>query len=102
MSQGDVDQNRIDQVVGTGLYCGDHSVCNVRDNRVRGTSRQPDTPVAWNAGYGAVVLYGSDAYFRGNDFQRVAMAGISVFLDSAGSSRAPGMALERWRGSARA
>jgi hypothetical protein len=94
MSQGDVDQNRIDQVVGTGVYCGDHSVCNVRDNRVRGTSPQPDTPVTWNAGYGAVVLYGSDAYFRGNDFQRVAVAGIGVFLDSAVSSRPLTMSMD--------
>jgi hypothetical protein len=86
MSQGDVDQNRIEQVVGTGLYCGDHSVCNLRDNRVRGTSPQRDTPVAWNAGYGAIVLYGSEAYVHGNDFERVAVAGVGVFIGSAISS----------------
>jgi hypothetical protein len=94
MSQGDVDQNRIDEVVGTGLYCGDHSVCNMRNNRVRGTAPQPDTPVTWNAGYGAVVLYGSDAYFKGNDFQRVAVAGIGVFLDSAVSTRPLTMSMD--------
>ena len=94
MSQGDVDQNRIEQVVGTGLYCGDHSVCNVRDNRVRGAVAQPDTPVAWNAGYAAIVLYGSDAYFKGNDFQRVAMAGIGVFVDSAVSTRPLTMSMD--------
>ncbi len=94
MSQGDVDQNRIEQVVGTGLYCGDHSVCNLRDNRVRGTTPQPDTPVAWGAGYGAIVLFGSDAYFKGNDFQRVAVAGIGVFVDSAISSRPLTMSMD--------
>ena len=94
MSQGDVDQNRIEQVVGTGLYCGDHSVCNVRDNRVRGTKPQLDTPVAWNAGYGAIVLYGSDAFFKGNDFQRVAVAGIGVFVDSAISTRPLTMSMD--------
>jgi hypothetical protein len=94
MSQGDVDQNRIEQVVGTGLYCGDHSVCNMRDNRVRGTMPQPDTPVTWNGGYGAVVLYGSDAYFKGNDFQRVALSGIGVFLNSAVSRRPLTMAMD--------
>jgi len=94
MSQGDVDQNRIEQVVGTGLYCGDHSVCNMRDNRVRGASAQLDTPIAWNAGYGAVVLYGADAYFRGNDFQRVAVSGIGVFVDSAISARPLTMSMD--------
>ena len=94
MSQGDVDENRIEQVVGTGLYCGDHSVCNMRDNRVRGTMPQPDTPVTWNGGYGAVVLYGSDAYFKGNDFQRVALSGIGVFLNSAISRRPLTMAMD--------
>jgi nitrous oxidase accessory protein NosD len=94
MSQGDVDQNRIEQVMGTALYCGDHSVCNMRDNRVRGTAAQPDTPVTWNAGYGAVVLYGSDAYFRGNDFQRVAVSGIGVFLDSAISTKPLTMSMD--------
>ena len=94
MSQGDVDQNRIEQVMGTGLYCGDHSVCNLRDNRVRGTTPQPDTPVAWGAGYGAIVLYGSDAYFKGNDFQRVAVAGIGVFDNSAISTRPLTMSMD--------
>ncbi|MDQ6713874.1 MAG: right-handed parallel beta-helix repeat-containing protein [Candidatus Dormibacteraeota bacterium] len=94
MSQGDVDQNRIEQVMGTGLYCGDHSVCNMRDNRVRGIAPQRDTPVTWNAGYGAIVLYGSDAYFKGNDFQRVARAGIGVFVDSAISTRPLTMSMD--------
>jgi hypothetical protein len=94
MSQGDVDQNRIEQVVGTGLYCGDHSVCNLRGNRVRGAEAQPDSPVAWGAGYGAVVLYGADAYFQGNDFQRVAVAGIGVFVGSAIHSRPLTMSMD--------
>ena len=94
MSQGDVDLNRIEQVMGTGIYCGDHSVCNVRDNRVRGTAPQPDTPVAWGAGYAAIVLYGSDAYFKGNDFQRVAVAGIGVFDNSAISPRTLTMSMD--------
>ena len=94
MSQGDVDQNRIERVVGTGLYCGDHSVCNMRGNRVRETAPQSETPVGWNAGYGAVVLYGADAYFKGNDFQAVAVAGIGVFVDSAVSSRPLTMSMD--------
>jgi hypothetical protein len=94
MSQGDVDQNRIDQVVGTGLYCGDHSVCNLRGNRVHGTTALQDSPVAWGAGYGAIVLYGSAAYFDGNDFQRVAVTGIGVFVDSALSARPLTMSMD--------
>ena len=55
---------------------------------------QPDTPVVWNAGYAAVVLYGSDAYFNGNDFQRVAVPGIGVFVDSAVSNRPLTMSMD--------
>lgn len=94
MSQGDVDNNRVEQVVGTGLYCGDHSVCNLRGNTVSGTKPLPDTPVAWGAGYGAIVLYGSDAYFGRNDFQRVAVPGIGVFVDSAISTRPLTMSMD--------
>jgi len=87
MSQGDVDDNRVEQAVGTGLYCGDHSVCNLRGNTVRGTKALADTPVTWGAGYAAIVLYGADAYFERNDFQQAAVPGIGVFVDSAISSR---------------
>lgn len=94
MSQGDVDGNRIEAVVGAGLYCGDHSFCNLRGNSVRGTQAQPENPVAWGAGYGAVLLYGSDAYLEGNVFQQVAAGGVGVFNDSAIQKRPLAMSMD--------
>lgn len=82
MSEGDVDHNRIEDVMGTGLYCGDRSFCNLRQNTVVGARAQPNVPANWTAGFGAVVLFGADAYLEGNDFQRVAAPGVGVFLDS--------------------
>lgn len=83
MSQGEVEHNRIENVTGTGLYCGDRSLCNIRANSVIGTKPRTEAASAWDAGYGAVVLFGADAYFEGNDFRQVAAPGIGVFLDSA-------------------
>lgn len=82
MSEGNVDHNRIEDVMGTGLYCGDRSFCNLRQNTVVGALAQPDVPANWSAGYGAVLLFGADAYLEGNDFQQVAVPGVGVFLDS--------------------
>jgi nitrous oxidase accessory protein NosD len=83
MSEGDVDHNRIEDVMGAGLYCGDRSFCNLRQNTVVGARAQPDVPADWSAGFGAVLLFGADAYLEGNDFQRVAAPGVGVFLNSA-------------------
>ena len=83
MSEGNVDHNRIEDVRGTGLFCGDRSFCNLRSNTVIGALARPDVLADWGAGYGAVVLFGADAYFEGNDFQKVAVPGIGVFVDSA-------------------
>lgn len=82
MSSGVVEHNRVEQVTGTGLYCGDRSICNLRANRIRGVRGQPDSPVSWTKGYGAVVLFGADAYIAGNAFIDTAMPGVGVFVDS--------------------
>jgi hypothetical protein len=82
MSVGDVEQNRIEDVSGTGLYCGDRSICNLRANRVKGTSPEADSPMSWGKGYGAVVLFGADAYMDGNSFMDTAMPGVGVFVHS--------------------
>lgn len=83
MSEGDVDHNRVEQVTGTGLYCGDRSFCNMRTNTVVGLRPEPGSSMAWGAGYGAVVLFGADAYFDQNDFRQVAVPGVGVFAGSA-------------------
>ncbi len=82
MSSGDVERNRIEQAIGTGLYCGDRSICYLRANTVKGMRPDPDSPVTWSRGYGAVLLFGADAYMEGNVFIDTAMPGVGVFVKS--------------------
>jgi len=82
MSSGDVERNRIEQAIGTGLYCGDRSICYLRANTVMGIRPEPDSPVTWSQGYGAVLLFGADAYMEGNVFIDTAMPGVGVFVKS--------------------
>jgi len=82
MSSGDVERNRIEQAIGTGLYCGDRSICYLRANTVMGIRPEPDSPVTWSRGYGAVLLFGADAYMEGNVFIDTAMPGVGVFVKS--------------------
>jgi len=82
MSSGDVERNRIEQATGTGMYCGDRSICYLRANTVKGVRPEPDSPVTWSQGYGAVLLFGADAYMDGNVFTDTAMPGVGVFLRS--------------------
>jgi hypothetical protein len=82
MSSGDVERNRIEQASGTGLYCGDRSICYLRLNTVKGIRAEPDSPVTWTQGYGAVLLFGADAYMEGNVFVDTAMPGVGVFVKS--------------------
>ena len=82
MSSGDVERNRIEQASGTGLYCGDRSICYLRSNTVKGMRPDPDSPVTWSRGYGAVLLFGADAYVDANVFIDTAMPGVGVFVNS--------------------
>jgi nitrous oxidase accessory protein NosD len=82
MSSGDVERNRIEQASGTGLYCGDRSICYLRANTVKGMRPEPNSPVTWSQGYGAVLLFGADAYMEGNVFIDTAMPGVGVFVKS--------------------
>jgi parallel beta helix pectate lyase-like protein len=82
MSSGDVERNRIEQASGTGLYCGDRSICYLRANTVKGISPDLDSPMTWSRGYGAVLLFGADAYMEGNVFIDTAMPGVGVFVKS--------------------
>jgi len=82
MSSGDVEENRIEQGSGTGLYCGDRSICYLRANTVRGIRPEPNSPVTWGKGYGAVLLFGADGYMDGNVFIDTAMPGVGVFVMS--------------------
>jgi len=78
MSEGIAAGNRIHDVVGAGLFCGDMSHCEFRDNTVTGVASD-GSGVANQAGYGSVTWYYSTVRHRGNTFTGVA-AGESVTI----------------------
>lgn len=71
MSEGIAAGNRIHEVVGAGLFCGDMSHCEFRDNTVAGVASD-GSGVANQAGYGSVTWYYSTVRHRGNTFTDVA------------------------------
>jgi len=65
MSMGQVAQNTIDGARGVGVYCGDHSQCEIARNIVSGTRRgAPDDPSA--AGVAIEENYYAFAYLDRN------------------------------------
>jgi hypothetical protein len=67
MSMGMVDHNEVTDALGIGLYCHDHSMCDVRDNVVVGTRADRRTNDRARVGIGLVVSYQSEAELHGNE-----------------------------------
>ena len=67
MSMGAVDGNQVSNALGIGLYCNDHSMCDVRRNVVVGTRPDRSTSDTTRVGVGLVVSYRSEAQVRDNE-----------------------------------
>jgi nitrous oxidase accessory protein NosD len=67
MSMGMVHGNKVTDALGVGIYCGDHSMCEIEHNRVAGT--RPDTASSdgLRAGVGILSLFHAEAELKGND-----------------------------------
>jgi hypothetical protein len=101
MSEGLVARNSVHDVAGAGLYCGDMSHCEFRDNAVRGVVAAPDAGRSAE-GFGAVAWYYAKVRLAGNRFEELeAHYPVRVTL---GSSRTPVFPLsiwpQGWRGAA--
>ena len=66
MSMGGVERNHVEDALGIGIFCGDHSMCEIQHNTVTGTRRDPDAYDATRGGYGILVHWESEAELRGN------------------------------------
>jgi Right handed beta helix region len=66
MSMGMVEKNRVSDALGVGVFCGDHSECDIVKNHVVGT--RPDTASGdlTRAGFGILAHYGGIAHVDGN------------------------------------
>jgi nitrous oxidase accessory protein NosD len=65
MSMGDVTENEVTDATGVGVYCGDHSECEIRKNVVTGTKSDGTTNLA-ERGVGVEVNFFADATLDGN------------------------------------
>ena len=65
MSEGVMEGNLVHSVVGSALYCGDMSHCEIRANTVRDVASEPGGGPSM-AGYGVVGWYHSTVRVHGN------------------------------------
>jgi nitrous oxidase accessory protein NosD len=66
MSMGKIDENRVRDALGIGIFCGDYSHCAIERNSVAGT--RPDTASGnpTRAGYGIVAHFNARAKLKRN------------------------------------
>ena len=84
MSMGEVERNSVDDALGVGIFCGDHSECMIAHNDVAGTRADSASGDLSRAGYGVVVQYGSKAELGRN---RLDGSGVGVFSEALVSAR---------------
>jgi hypothetical protein len=67
MGMADVEENEVTGALGVGIFCGDRSMCEIRDNHVVGT--RPDTASGdlSRLGYAIESHFGSEAELSGNE-----------------------------------
>ncbi|HET7568647.1 MAG TPA: right-handed parallel beta-helix repeat-containing protein [Gaiellaceae bacterium] len=82
MSMGKLDRNQVTDALGIGLYCNDHSLCDVRRNVVVGTRADRSANDRARAGVGLVVSYDSEAEVRDNELAANPVQTRSVYLST--------------------
>jgi hypothetical protein len=80
MSMGEVAHNHVEGALGIGIFCGDHSMCEIERNRVRGTRADTASGDSARAGFGIEVHYGAEAELVKNDLAGNP-SGVGVFAD---------------------
>lgn len=78
MSDGLVAGNTIEDVTGAGLYCGDMSHCEFRDNVVRGVASD-GSGVPHAGGYGAVAYFHATMRVHGSTIEDVEGGRVGTF-----------------------
>jgi hypothetical protein len=79
MSMGMVDENRVRDALGVGIFCGDYSHCEIEDNFVWNTRPDYASADRTRLGFPIVAHYGAAATLRGNSLGQNAR-GAASFL----------------------
>lgn len=81
MSMGVVDGNRVENALGVGIYCGDHSMCRIDHNAVSRIRPDIASGDLTRIGYGILVHYGAQAELGGNRLSE-SPGGVAAVLDA--------------------
>jgi hypothetical protein len=68
MSMGEIMGNEVQDALGVGIFCNDHSECMVERNVVAGTRRDPAGDDRARAGYGFEASFYATATLKHNRF----------------------------------
>ena len=66
MSMGEVEKNHVSDALGVGIYCGDHSECEISDNTIVDIRPHPSGDPS-RAGIGIVSYFWAVAELEGNE-----------------------------------
>jgi hypothetical protein len=88
MSEGLIEGNTVRDVLGSGLYCGDMSHCEIVGNDVRGV-RDDRSGIRSRAGFGAVGWYHSTLRLRDNTFAETGAGPVRLAIGSVRTDRFP-------------
>lgn len=94
MSEGLVEGNRVSDAMGTGLFCGDMSHCEIRRNEVRAIAADP-AGIRSRSGQSLVAWYYSTIRVADNDFASRTAEGDAVGVYH-GSIRTQRFPLSHW------
>ncbi len=98
MSEGRVTGNTVRHVTGAGVWCGDMSHCEVRDNRVSAVAAS-DNGARSSGGHGIAAGFHSILRAESNQIDDVAGRPVALFTDSSRTDRFPLMMWPPgWRG----
>jgi hypothetical protein len=81
MSMGEVRGNSVDGALGVGIFCNDHSECDIAGNRVTNTRSDAASGDTSRLGFAIEVHYSSEAELHRNTLEQNPR-GVGVFSDS--------------------
>ena len=88
MSEGLVAGNVVTDVAGVGLFCGDMSHCELRDNEVTGVEDAGRGSLS-HSGHAVSAAYYSTMRLRGNELSATAAVPVGVYTGSIRTDRFP-------------
>ena len=81
MSMGSIEDNVVSGAVGVGIFCGDYSRCEIKDNSVADVAPDRESGDATRLGVAIQAHFGAEAKLDGNKIVR-SPGGIAAFVDA--------------------